>query len=164
MSLPALFLTALIGSLSLARGFSEDGLIGFRNWIYLYGVFWLAAVWKQWRWFPPFALLVSVIFAILGVTNGAPLHWMTAGAAGALLFWDISNFRLQVALLPKREDIHGLERRRYFRLTIIMFVVLCIATVPAFIQGNASRPWYVLLAFIFALTAAQFLVWLFRKR
>src|SRR5258708_2583661 len=89
----ALLFTVLISMGSLAWGYAEAGLLQFARWILYFSALWLFAIWRRWRWFAYFGLIFNFLAAVLGLwfLNFSP-GWMFAGAIGALIALDLTNF------------------------------------------------------------------------
>lgn len=155
MTLPTLYISVALGFLSLARGFAEINRNTAPKWIIGFGVLWLFAARNRWKWFPTPALFLCIFLSVIGVANGASLHWMAAGALASLIFWDISNFRLQMFFLPKGDDSAGLERRHFLRLMSITFIALLFVTFLGEWYEDIESLWYFMLSFIFILSIYQ---------
>ena len=94
-----LFVSLIAGTVSLARGYLDDGYIVPARWILYFGAMWILTQAGRWRWFAPIGLFAALICAGYGIWIGLSAPWMFAGALGALFAWDLSDFkhRLEVA-------------------------------------------------------------------
>jgi hypothetical protein len=104
--------------------------MGYENiakYIFAFGILWLISHWRKWKWFPSFALLISVLLAIVGLWLDLSLVWMFSGAIFALIAWDLNQFQIKLSLLPAREDKQGMTLRRLIRISILALIGLLIS-------------------------------------
>lgn len=159
----AILVSILLSISAFARGFFILGQ-DINVWVVFVGVIWLIAAWRRWLWFPEVALFAAVGLAVWGISLSADLLWMMSGAAGALLYWDLSNLRMQKKFLPAREDVRGMERRHLLRLTAITLFIFLLVTGFVALFGGIDPVWFRVLEALGFLIVLQGLMWLFRKR
>ena len=63
MTFIALILSILLGTASLAIGYSQGGADGYSLWLLLLGVLWLVTHFRKWYWFSSIALLAVIVTA-----------------------------------------------------------------------------------------------------
>lgn len=119
MTLIALILSILLGTASLAKGYSQAGATEYPRWFLLLAILWLIAHFRKWYWFSSIALLVTVVAAAYGVWQGFPAMWMLFGALGGLLGWDLSDFARRLSYASPMDDTRGMERRHLERVGIV---------------------------------------------
>ncbi|HEX2993707.1 MAG TPA: hypothetical protein VHP14_02720 [Anaerolineales bacterium] len=119
MTLIALILSILLGTASLAKGYSQAGAMEYPRWFLLLAILWLIAHFRKWYWFSSIALLVMVVAAAYGVWQGFPAMWMLFGALGGLLGWDLSDFARRLSYASPMDDTRGMERRHLERVGIV---------------------------------------------
>ncbi len=134
MTLIALILSILLGTASLATGYSQGGAANYRIWFLLLAALWLAAHYRKWYWFSSIALLLTIIAAAYGVWRGYPTVWMLLGAVGGLLGWDLSDFARRLAYASPKDDIRGMERRHLERVGIVAGLGLGLALLSIFVH------------------------------
>src|SRR5512134_3498512 len=119
MTLIALILSILLGTASLAMGYSQAGVIIYQRWFLLLAVLWLVAHFRKWYWFSSIGLLAVIVAAAYGVWHGFPTVWMLLGAVGGLLGWDLSDFARRLGYAAPMDDTRGMERRHLERVGIV---------------------------------------------
>ena len=119
MTLVAFVLSVILGTGSLAYGYSQMGLSEPARWFVLLGVIWLLAHWRKYYWFSSVALFIVIIAAAFGVWVEFPTIWMLLGALGGLLGWDLSDFARRLGYAASTDDIAGMERRHLARAGIV---------------------------------------------
>ena len=134
MTLIALILSILLGTASLAMGYSQAGATEYPRWFLLLAVLWLIAHFRKWYWFSSVALLVTIIAAAYGVWQGFPSIWMLFGAVGGLLGWDLSDFARRLSYAAPQDDTCGMERRHLERVGIVAALGLGLALLSIFIR------------------------------
>ncbi len=134
MTLIALILSILLGTASLAMGYSQAGAANYRLWFLLLAVLWLFAHFRKWYWFSSVALLAVILAAAYGVWHGFPTVWMLLGAVGGLLGWDLSDFARRLSYAAQMDDTRGMERRHLERVAIVATLGLGLALLSAFIH------------------------------
>lgn len=134
MTLIALILSILLGTASLATGYSQAGATDYPRWFLLLTVLWLLMhFWKQY-WFSSIALLVMIFAAAYGVWHGFAAVWMLLGAVGGLLAWDLSDFARRLSYASPMDDIRSMERRHLERVGIVAALGLGLALLSIFIR------------------------------
>lgn len=120
----ALIASIVVSIGSFAWGYWQAGFEAAVRWISIFGLFWLLAYWRKWRWFPVPAVFASLLLAAFGVWFEFHSGWMFNGAAFALIAYDLGEFERKLAVLPPHDDIPGRTRRH---LTRIALLALCAA-------------------------------------
>ena len=134
MTIIATVLSIIIGTVSLAYGYSLAGFSAPVLWIASLGVIWLLAHWRRLYWFSSIALILMIVAAAYGIWSGFPLHWMTFGALGGLLGWDLSDFYQRLRYAAPTDDVTGLERRHLARVGIVALLGGGLAVLSSVIQ------------------------------
>ena len=119
MTIIALVLSILLGTISLAIGYSQAGLSGYSLWFFLLAVIWFVTHFRKWYWFSSVALLIIVFGAAYGVWREAPTVWMLLSALGGLLGWDLSDFGRRLSYASPMDDTRTIERLHMERLGIV---------------------------------------------
>jgi hypothetical protein len=136
MTIIALVLSVILGTGSLAIGYSQMGLTEPAPWFGLLGALWLAAHWRKWYWLSSVGLLITIIAAAYGVWREFPTIWMLLGALGGLLAWDLSDFARRLGYAAPMDDTEGMERRHLERVGIVAALGLGIALLSLLIHIN----------------------------
>jgi hypothetical protein len=134
MTLVALLLSILLGTVSLAIGYSQGGADEYARWFLLLAVVWLFTHYRKWYWFSSIALLAIVVAAAYGVWYEFPTVWMLLGAVGGLLAWDLSDFARRLSYAAPMDDTRGLERRHIERVAIVAMLGVGLALLSVFIR------------------------------
>jgi len=134
MTIIALIISIVLGTGSLAIGYSQMGLTDPARGFVLLGALWLAAHWRKWYWFSSVGLLVTIIAAAYGVWHQFPIIWMLLGALGGLLGWDLSDFARRLSYAAPMDDTSGMERRHLERVGIVAALGFGIALLSVFIH------------------------------
>jgi hypothetical protein len=119
MTVILLVLSILLGSVSLAIGYSLAGASAYSLWFLMLGGLWLFTHVRKWYWFSSIALLIIVFAAAYGVWSEFPVVWMLLGALGGLLGWDLSDFARRLSYASPMDDTRGLERLHLERVGIV---------------------------------------------
>ena len=119
MTIIALLLSILLGTASLAIGYSQGGAANYSLWFLLLAVIWLITHFRKWYWFSSIALLLIVFGAASGVWREFPTVWMLLGALGGLLGWDLSDFARRLSYASPMDDTRGMERLHLERAGIV---------------------------------------------
>lgn len=136
MTLVAFILSVIVGTGSLAYGYSQAGLTDPARWFVLLGILWLLAHWRKYYWFSSVALFVTLIVAAFGVWVEFPTIWMLLGALGGLLGWDLSDFARRLSYAASTDDIVGMERRHLGRVGIVAALGFGLALLSLYIHIN----------------------------
>ena len=134
MTIIALLVSILFGTLSLALGYSQGGVSAYAPWFFLVAVLWLVAHFREWYWFSSIALLVIVVAAAYGVWQGFPIVWMVLGAVGGLVGWDLSDFARRLSHASPLDDTRPMEVRHLERVGIVAALGLGLALLSVFIH------------------------------
>jgi hypothetical protein len=119
LTIVALIISIVLGTVSLAIGYSQAGVSGYSLWFLLLGVIWLITHFRKWYWFSSIALLTIVIAAAYGVWSEFPTIWMLLGALGGLLGWDLSDFARRLSYASPMDDTRNMERLHLERAGIV---------------------------------------------
>ncbi|RPI88557.1 MAG: hypothetical protein EHM40_22265 [Chloroflexi bacterium] len=134
MTIIALILSILLGTASLAMGYSQAGATDYPRWFLLLSVLWLIAHFRKWYWFSSIALLILISAAAYGVWQGFPTVWMLLGAVGGLLGWDLSDFARRLGYAAPMDDTRGMERQHLLRVGIVAALGLGLALLSVFVH------------------------------
>ncbi len=134
MTIVAMVLSILIGIVSLAYGYSQEGFDDPALWIVLVGIVWALAHWRRYYWFSSVALFLMIFAAGYGVWQEFPLVWMILGALGGLLGWDLSDFTMRLRYAAPADDIEGMERRHLARVGIVAALGFGLAYISTVVQ------------------------------
>ncbi|MGZ9226564.1 MAG: hypothetical protein ACXW4M_13510 [Anaerolineales bacterium] len=119
MTIFALILSIILGTVSLAIGYSQADDSSYALLILLLGVIWLVTHFRKWYWFSSIALLLIVFAAAYGVWREFPTVWMLLGALGGLLGWDLSDFARRLSYASPMDDTRSMERLHLERVGIV---------------------------------------------
>ena len=136
MTIVAFVLSVIIGSASLAFGYSQAGFGNPALWCVLLGIVWILAHWRKVYWFSALGLFLSIIAAGYGVWNSFATVWMLLGALGGLLGWDLSDFAMRLSYAAPTDDIRGMERRHLERVGVVAVLGFGIAILSVVIHIN----------------------------
>jgi hypothetical protein len=134
MTLIALILSILLGTASLAMGYSQAGAVDYPRWFLLLAALWLIAHFRKWYWFSSIALVIMIIAAAYGVWREFPTVWMLLGALGGLLGWDLSDFARRLSYAAPMDDTRATERHHLERVVIVAALGLGLALLSVFIH------------------------------
>ena len=136
MTLLALILSILLGTLSLAMGYGQAGNVFYSRLFMLLSVLWLFAHFRKYYWFSSVALLLTVIGAAYGVWRDYTTVWMLLGAVGGLLGWDLSDFARRLSYASPMDDTRTMERRHLERVGIVALLGFGLALLSIYIRIN----------------------------
>ena len=119
MTIIALVLSILLGTVSLAIGYAQGGASNYSLWLLLLGAIWLMAHFRKWYWFSSIALLLIIFAAAYGVWREFRTVWMLLGALGGLLGWDLSDFARRLSYASPMDDTRSMERLHLERVGIV---------------------------------------------
>ena len=134
MTIVVMIISIIIGTSSLAAGYSQAGMPDPARWSLLVGVVWILAHWRKYYWFSALGLFITLIGAAYGVWNQFPTVWMLLGALGGLLGWDLSDFARRIGYAAPTDDIQGMERRHLERVGIVAALGFGIALLSVYIH------------------------------
>jgi len=163
MTAIALVSSIIISTGSLAWAFAEAGLFVLARWALIFGVVWLFAQWRGWRWFSSFGLLVVVLVSAISIWLGFSAEWLFSGTVFALFAWDMTDFRQRMRDIAIDENLHAMERRRVARITFFSFIGLFFASMMLMlVRGKFTLEWGALLVVVILFGVAQLVSWLKR--
>lgn len=136
MTLVAFILSVILGTGSLAYGYSQMGLTNPTRWFVLLGILWLVAHQRKYYWFSSLALFFIIAAAAYGVWVEFPTVWMLLGALGGLLSWDLSDFARRLSYAASTDDVAGMERRHLARVGIVTALGVGLALLSLYIRIN----------------------------
>jgi len=136
LTLIALILSILLGTLSLAMGYGQAGNVLYSRLFLLLSVFWLLAHFRKYYWFSSIALLAIVVGAAYGVWREYATVWMVLGAVGGLLGWDLSDFARRLSYASPMDDTRTMERRHLERVGIVASLGIGLAILSLYIHIN----------------------------
>lgn len=148
------YVALVVGMGSLARGYFADRHSASAYWILGLGVFWLVGEIRRWRWTAAPGFLVFVAAAGYGLWIGLSALWMLAGAVGALVTWDLSDFLNRVREAAPEDEVPGMARRHLIRLAIVTGIGLASSLFGMFFHLQFSFEWTAFLAILSALGVA----------
>src|ERR1041384_7043727 len=134
MTLIALILSILLGTISLLLGYSQSEAPISPFWFLGLAAFWLFTDFRKWYWFSSVALLVIVVAAAYAVWNGYATVWMLLGAVGGLLGWDLSDFARRLSYASPMDDTRTLQRHHLERLGIVAVLGIGMALVSLYVH------------------------------
>jgi hypothetical protein len=134
MTIAAMVLSIILGTVSLAYGYSQAGLTNPARWLLILGIVWLVAHWRKYHWFSSLALLITLIAAAYGVWSGFTTIWMLLGALGGLLGWDLSDFARRLSYAARTDDVQSMERRHLGRVGIVAALGFGLALLSLYIH------------------------------
>jgi hypothetical protein len=162
LTLIALLSSIVISSTALTWGYAQSGFASFAVWIIILGLGWLLAVSQRWFWYSSFALIVVTIFSALGLWFGFSPGWLFAGDIFALFAWDMTDFRQQLDLTAKNDNMRGVERRHLLRVSLLALAGMALASITMLLRQEFTFEWGVLLVIVILLGSSQFVEWLRR--
>jgi len=154
------YIAILVGAGSLAYGYFSEGQISLARWILLFGILWLVVEIRRWRPAASFGLPICIALAGLGLWMDLSLGWMLAGALGALIAWDLSDFMSRAEHASPEDDVRGLTRRHLTRLMLITAAGLILSLVGTIARLEFSFEWAAFLALLAALGVTQLVGWM----
>jgi hypothetical protein len=145
----------VVGAGSLAWGFYSAGQASVAGWTVLFGLAWLVAEFRRWRWFASLGLLACIALAGLGLWLNLPLGWMLAGAVGALIAWDLADFNQRIEHASTEDDVPGLTRRHLLRISIVTIGGLVLSLFSMLARLKFSFEWVTFLTILAAIGIVQ---------
>ena len=134
MTIIALILSILLGTISLGIGYIQGDMPGYSLWFLLLAAVWLVMHFRKWYWFSSIALVIVILAAAFGVWHEFPTVWMLLGALGGLLGWDLSDFARRLSYAAPMDDTRGLERLHMERVGIVAALGLGLALLSVFVH------------------------------
>ena len=145
------YISLVVGIGSLASGYLAEGFAASAYWILSLGAVWLFAEIRRARWVASLGFLACVTAAGYGLWIDLSPGWMLAGAFGALIVWDLSDFQRRVQDAAPEDEVAGLVRRHLLRLAIVTAVGLGFSLAGMFFRMRFSFEWAAFLAILSAL-------------
>jgi len=136
MTIVAMILSIILGTGSLAYGYSQAGMPDPARWCVLLGIVWILAHWRKYYWFSGLGLLLTLAAAAYGVWHQFTTIWMLLSALGGLLGWDLSDFAMRLSYAAPTDDIQGMERRHLERAGIVAALGFGLALLSLVIHIN----------------------------
>jgi hypothetical protein len=152
----------LMGVGSLTYAYSGAGYELLVRALLAIGAFWLYVGWRRWAWASSVIILLLVAAAGYGLWFELPPGWMIAGALGALLAWDLSEFMRRLAVAPKSDDLPGMKQRHLARVTIVALLGVLLASISMLVRLEFTLEWIMLLTLVAVLGVTQLVAWLRR--
>jgi len=162
MSFFAFVISILVGVGSLAFAYSGIGFDLLVRGLLVFGAFWLYAGWRRWAWVSSLGILLLVALAGLGLWFELSPGWLVAGALGALMAWDLSEFIRRMDVAPESENLPAMQRRHLARLTIVAVIGVMLASISMAIRLEFTLESMMLLALVAVLGVTQLVGWLRR--
>jgi len=134
MTIVALVLSILLGTISLAIGYAQGGMAGYSIWFLLLAMIWLGTHFRKWYWFSSIALLFIILAAAFGVWSEFSTVWMLLSALGGLLGWDLSDFARRLGYASPMDDTSKMERLHMERVGIVAVLGLGLALLSVFVH------------------------------
>jgi hypothetical protein len=134
MTIIALILSIVVGTIALAIGYGQGGESAASIWFVILAGVWLFAHFRKWYWFSSIGLLILVSAAAYGVWREFATVWMLLGAVGGLLGWDLSDFSRRLSYASPMDDISSMERRHLERVGIVAALGVGLALVSIFVR------------------------------
>lgn len=136
MILFALVVCIVVSTASFAWGYWQAGYERAAYWIMGFGIFWLAAHWRKWKWFFAPAVFISLALAAFGVWYEFTPGLMFNGAAFGIFAWNLTEFREKLKLLPPREDKKGMTSRYLIRVGLLALGSLFVTALLYFLYHS----------------------------
>jgi len=136
LTIVAFVLSVILGTGSLAYGYSQADLRDPARWCVLLGIVWILAHWRKLYWVSALGLFLTLAAAAYGVWNQFTTIWMLLGSLGGLLGWDLSDFARRLGYAAPTDDIQGMERRHLERVGIVAALGFGLALLSLVIHIN----------------------------
>lgn len=154
--------SVLMGIGSVAYAYNNAGYSLVARLLLVLGALWLFTGRRRWVWFSTIALVIVVSLAGYGLWIDLSPGWMIAGALGALLAWDLTDFMRRLRYAPLMDDLRALERRHLARLAIVAVIGVLLASIPMLVRLEFTFEWIMLLTLVAVLGVTQLVSWLRR--
>ena len=165
MTLFSLLFAIVFGIGSLAYGYQLAGFIPLVRWIIYFGLLWLVAAWRRWRWFSYVGMAFNFLAAALGLWFlNFPPGWMFAGAIGGLLAFDLTDFRYRLRFSASVEEQHIVENRHLPRITLLTALAMLLASLAMLVKKQITLEWALLLVIVAIFGTIQVVVRFRRRR
>ncbi len=136
MTIVAMIVSILLGTLSLSYGYEAAGMTQPARWFAFLGIIWILAHWRKVYWASSAAFVLVLIGAAYGVWYQFTTIWMLLGALGGLLGWDLSDFARRLSYAAPTDNIQALERLHLERAGIVAALGFGIAILSLVIHIN----------------------------
>jgi hypothetical protein len=164
VTLFSLLFSIVLGIGSLAFGYRLAGILFLVRWILYFGLVWLIAVWKRWRWFAYIGITFNFLAAALGLWFlNFPPGWMFAGVIGGLLAFDLTDFRYSLRFSASDDERRIVENRHLPRITLLVTLCMLLASLAMQVKKQLTFEWALLLGIIAVFGTIQVVV-RFRRR
>ena len=163
MSVIVMIISIIAATGALTWGYAAVGLLVVARWFVVISVLWLLAQSQRWNWFGSLALLVSVAASAIGLWYGLLPSLMVVGAVGALIGWDLGNFRQRMRFAAPTDDLRGIEMRHLARVSIVAALAIVIAAISIFLKVRIPFELAVILALVGTLGLTRLAAWLQRE-
>jgi len=164
VTLAALVASVVLGTASLAWGYMVVGLPQLARWLIAFGILWLVAVSRRWRWFAHVGLAVYFLAAALGLWfMDFPPGWMFAGAILAMLAWDLTFFQYRQRFAASDDERRGVERRHLLRVSVLCILGFVAASLAMMLRLQLTLEWIAFMVVVVALGVSQIIRW-FQQR
>ncbi|HSL46575.1 MAG TPA: hypothetical protein VK897_24285 [Anaerolineales bacterium] len=134
MTIIALLLSILLGTISLTVGYSLAGAADYSRFFLVLAILWLVAHFRKGYWFSSIALIIIIAGAAYGVWQQFPTVWMLLGAVGGLLGWDLSDFARRLSYASPMDDTRSMELRHLERVGIVAALGLGLSLLTVFVR------------------------------
>lgn len=158
----ALIFSMILSAGSFAWGYFQADFDEAARWIMAIGVFWLVAVWQKWRWVSSVIVLLALGGALFGLWFNFIAGWMFSGMIFVLFAWDLTEFQRKMKLMPKREDVKGMERRHLARISFLALTGMLIASYFMFRREQLTFDWGLMNLMVLAFALLQVFAWIRR--
>ncbi len=136
MTIVAMIVSILLGTLSLSYGYWQHAMYAPARWFAFLSLIWILSYWRKLYWASSIAFLLILIGAAYGVWFQFTTIWMLLGALGGLLGWDLSDFARRLRYAAPTDDIPKLERIHLERAGIVAAVGFGLAFLSLVIHIN----------------------------
>ncbi|MBL8062994.1 MAG: hypothetical protein JNK32_08255 [Anaerolineales bacterium] len=158
----ALVFSIMISLGSFAWGYWQAGYEGISRWIIGFGIFWLVAQWRKWRWVSTAGIFLFILLAIVGVWLNFIAGWMFSGSIFAFFAWNLTEFQHSLSFVNARDDVRGMSRRHLARISLLAMAGLMLVSLFVLARGQFSLEWGMFLLGVLLVGSLQLVAW-FRK-
>ena len=156
------YTSVVIGAAALAWGFLSAGFVAAAYGLLVFGLLWLVAQQRGWRWFAGLGLVSMTAAAAAGLWLGLGFGWMSVGCLGSLLAWDLTGFEHRLRAAASTDDVITLQRRHLAWLGVAATGGLLLSAAAGLVHVRLSFAWIFLLALAAIWGVAQVVAWLRR--
>jgi hypothetical protein len=126
-------ISLLIGCGALVEAYSHSSLDGAGRFILIFGIIWLIAYWRRWRWFAGVGLLTMIAFSAYGLWIQLSPGLLIIGTLGALSTWDLQELNRRLYYALPGENVREIEKKRIGRLLLLSLVGMVLAGITEII-------------------------------